>query len=668
MKEANGMSGFQKTSVLMVAFVLLCSLASFQFAAVLSEREFVEQAAQIEASNRNMAMVLAESVTNAVRQADILLLFIKSEWEEKGAISQEQRKVINETLNVGMINRINVSNAAGEIVFGVVPLPGPVNVGRWDQFLTHREKDTGEVLASSANTAGTDGQPTLFISRRLNRADGSFAGIVSVGIRQNFLLRVFQMMNLGEDHSLGLLHRNGSMLALVPGGYDRASVEANIKNHPTLELAQAGFLTEKYEIVGADGLERLGSFRTIFGYPLIATATIKKEAAFREVDSRRILYRNAAVAVTLIITVAVLLMWLQLRKQYRTEKTLRNRETDLRYASYHDPLTGIYNRAYFYEKFQNAGAPVAVIMADLDGLKVLNDTFGHKMGDIALRKVARILVGSIPVNAVAARIGGDEFAVLLPRATRGDAESAYQSIRRAIDMYNDGNVLPLQLSIGFAVSGPTGTMPEDLLATADKWMYREKLRQAGSHRNQFTNTMKEMLVARDDITGGHVSRVMEMTVGLALAAGLPERQIPDLELFANFHDIGKVGVSDLILNKRGPLTPRERHEMQQHSEIGHRIASATDDLAGVAEWILQHHERWDGKGYPLGSSEEEIPIQCRILAIADAYDAMTSDRPYRKAMPRAAAIKELRRHVGTQFDPDLVEKFIALLMEKDPSA
>ena len=220
------------------------------------------------------------------------------------------------------------------------------------------------------------------------------------------------------------------------------------------------------------------------------------------------------------------------------------------------------------------------------------------------------------------------------------------------------------MSLGFAMAEGEGATPEDLMMTADKWMYREKLRQSGTHRSQFTNTLKEMLVARDFITEGHASRVMDLTLALAREAKIPSVQIPDMELFAYFHDIGKVGVSDRILNKCGSLTEAERQEMQHHSEIGHRIAMATDDLSAIAQWILAHHERWDGKGYPWGIAGEKIPVQSRILAITDAYDAMTSDRPYRQAMTQAAAIEELRRNAGTQFDPELVEKFIGTIVRK----
>jgi HD-GYP domain-containing protein (c-di-GMP phosphodiesterase class II) len=134
-----------------------------------------------------------------------------------------------------------------------------------------------------------------------------------------------------------------------------------------------------------------------------------------------------------------------------------------------------------------------------------------------------------------------------------------------------------------------------------------------------------------------------------------------MRLLAQFHDIGKVGISEKILMKEEPLTPEEAMEMRRHCEIGQRIALSAPDLTSIADWILKHQEWWDGTGYPLGIAGEDIPIECRILAIADAYDAMTNDRPYRKAMPHDKTIEELKRCAGTQFDPVLIEKFCEIM-------
>ncbi|MDH7497385.1 MAG: HD-GYP domain-containing protein, partial [Syntrophomonadaceae bacterium] len=217
------------------------------------------------------------------------------------------------------------------------------------------------------------------------------------------------------------------------------------------------------------------------------------------------------------------------------------------------------------------------------------------------------------------------------------------------------------ISLGYAVSTTRPYAPGDVFKEADNNMYREKLHRSQSARSAIVQTLMKTLEARDFMTEGHAERLHLIAQRLAQAAGLHERSVTDLCLLAKFHDIGKVGIPDRILCKPGSLTREERDEMRRHAEIGHRIALSAPDLVPIADWILKHHEWWDGNGYPLGLKGEEIPVECRILAIADAWDAMTSDRPYRKAMPRHLALEELRRCAGTQFDPELVEHFIRLV-------
>lgn len=169
-------------------------------------------------------------------------------------------------------------------------------------------------------------------------------------------------------------------------------------------------------------------------------------------------------------------------------------------------------------------------------------------------------------------------------------------------------------------------------------------------------TLKE----KDFITE-HADRLQDLVVPLARAISMPDSAISALRLFAKFHDIGKVAISDSILMKPTSLTKKETRKIRRHSEIGHRIAMLSPDLAPIADWILKHHEWWDGSGYPLGLKGEEIPLECRILSICDAYDAMTSDRPYRKAMTREMAVEELKRCSGKQFDPELVHIFAEII-------
>jgi HD-GYP domain-containing protein (c-di-GMP phosphodiesterase class II) len=158
----------------------------------------------------------------------------------------------------------------------------------------------------------------------------------------------------------------------------------------------------------------------------------------------------------------------------------------------------------------------------------------------------------------------------------------------------------------------------------------------------------------------------KLLVGLATFIRLPESTMSDLSLFAKFHDIGKVGISDAILFKEGALTSEEWTEMKRHCEIGYRIALSAPELIPIADWILKHHEWWDGRGYPLGIEGEEIPVECRLLAIADAYEVLTSARPYRKTLSNAEAVAELQRYTGTQFDPELLEKFVQMLETRPP--
>ncbi len=182
-----------------------------------------------------------------------------------------------------------------------------------------------------------------------------------------------------------------------------------------------------------------------------------------------------------------------------------------------------------------------------------------------------------------------------------------------------------------------------------------------AYDSEIVHTLMRALETRDFLTEGHAERLQDIVTGLAGVISLPESKIADLRLLARFHDIGKVGIPDSILFKPGPLTAGEYTEMKRHSEIGHRIAVSSPDLSCIADWILKHHEWWNGEGYPLRIKGEEIPLECRILAIADAYDAMTSDRPYRNALPHEEVVVELKRCAGTQFDPRLVKIFLKFL-------
>lgn len=340
-------------------------------------------------------------------------------------------------------------------------------------------------------------------------------------------------------------------------------------------------------------------------------------------------------------------------------------EEKLTYLSQHDFLTGLYNRLYFEEELkrkEHSPEPSGLIMCDVDGLKLVNDTLGHEQGDRLLRVVSEVMRTCFRENDILARVGGDEFAAIIPNATRKLLEERIQLIRSAVLAYNDLNRdFPISLSLGCALRKDVSVPMTELFKDADNNMYREKLHSGRSARSAIVQTLMKALEARDFITEGHADRLQELVEGVARSIRLPDRAVHDLRLLAQFHDIGKVGVPDSILFKPGSLTEEEFQVMQRHCEIGHRIALSAPELLLIADWILKHHEWWNGQGYPLGLTGEDIPLECRILSIADAFDAMTNDRPYRQAMSEQAALNELRRYAGVQFDPQLVEVFITVI-------
>lgn len=338
-------------------------------------------------------------------------------------------------------------------------------------------------------------------------------------------------------------------------------------------------------------------------------------------------------------------------------------EARIKYLSYNDSLTSLHNRAFFDEELARMVSaqrlPFSIIIGDVNGLKLVNDTFGHHTGDTLLKIIAGILKDSCRPEDIIARWGGDEFVILMPRATEA---IAYVIIERIWTACLRSDSYPIQPSIALGVA-TMYTIDQDIykvISEAEDIMYRNKLLESKSIRNSIIASLETSLHEKTFETREHASRMQQLSLQFGRALKLPIHEIERLELLAKLHDIGKIGVPDEILNKPGSLTKEEWEAIKKHPEIGYRILYSSHELVAIAEEVLSHHERWDGTGYPKGLKADNIPLLSRILSIVDAYDVMTHVRSYKGSTSHESALEEIARCASTQFDPDLVKIFLTI--------
>ena len=359
----------------------------------------------------------------------------------------------------------------------------------------------------------------------------------------------------------------------------------------------------------------------------------------------------------------------------REERTRSVELARLEHAALTDNLTGLHNHRAFQEDLKRlsaesrAGEPLTLLVFDLDGLKLTNDTYGHEAGDERLKAVADGLRNTLRGDS-AYRLGGDEFAVILAGEPRFAGVEYAQRLQAQLAASGDGIT---SVTAGCA-QADHDTPPDVLLSRADAAMISAKRLHRGvltwsldleltraevtgrADRHQvevLATSLARAVDAKDSYTRSHCETVSELCATIGVGFGMAPERVAKLRIAGLLHDVGKIGIPDAILQKPGPLTDEEYDLMQTHAQLGGRILAGAE-LKDEAHWVLHHHERIDGLGYPDGMSGDEIPLESRIIIVADAYEALTSDRPYRPGRARSAALAELECHAGTHFDAECV--------------
>ncbi|WP_061213202.1 HD domain-containing phosphohydrolase [Syntrophomonas wolfei] len=341
----------------------------------------------------------------------------------------------------------------------------------------------------------------------------------------------------------------------------------------------------------------------------------------------------------------------------------RRAEEKIRYLSHFDKLTGLYNRSFFEEEVKRLDKkeylPISIIIGDVNGLKLVNDAFGHREGDRLLLRATQILKDSCRQEDIIARWGGDEFIILLPHTFHQQALQLCQRIKNACQQSESE---PIQVSIALGTASKE-TVDENIftiIKETDDRMYSNKVQESKNTRNSFILSLENSLRTRTRKSQFYVVHKQETAKNIGMLLGLSKNELQNLLLLASLHDIGIITISPEILFKEAALTPGEWEIIKKHPETGYRIAQSTPELLAIAEAILAHHERWDGTGYPQGIAGQEIPLGARILAIIDSYNAMISGRPYKAAISPSLALQEIHRCAGSQFDPELVRLFLEI--------
>ncbi|MBU3155895.1 diguanylate cyclase [Clostridium estertheticum] len=345
----------------------------------------------------------------------------------------------------------------------------------------------------------------------------------------------------------------------------------------------------------------------------------------------------------------------------------KRKEKEICYLSYHDQLTGLYNRRFYEEELTRLDTernlPMTIVMGDVNGLKFINDSFGHVMGDKLLKKVAKIISLGCRADDIIARFGGDEFVIILPKTDAFVAEEIIKRIK-TLSLNEKVGFIDISVSFGYQTKNNKEEKAEEILINAENNMYNNKLFEGPIMKVKTINAIINTLYEENKEEEKHSHEVSKLCGEMGEALGLSKYEVNELKEVGLLHNIGKIAIHENVLNKTSKLTSDEWKKIKSHCEIGYRMLNTVNGMSNMATYILYHHERWDGLGYPKGLKGSEIPITSRIINIADAYDSMSRDRCYRSALSMENIIKELQKNAGHQFDPELVSVFIKKILGK----
>lgn len=350
---------------------------------------------------------------------------------------------------------------------------------------------------------------------------------------------------------------------------------------------------------------------------------------------------------------------IDITEQKIMEKTIYN-------LTYRDDLTGLYNRRFFNKELKRFTIekviPLSIIILDVNGLKSINDTYGHLEGDKLLKLVAKIVSKSCKKKDIISRWGGDEIIIIMPEASERDTDNIIKRIKERCDQAIFRQELPVSVALGAATKTNIAEDINDTIREAEENMYAHKLTIRNSSHYAIINSLMESLKTKG-FEEAHVSNMRRVGYKFGEKLGFSLKKMNKIDTLITLHDIGKIKISDEILTKSDKLTEEEYKKIKEHPIVGYRLLKSIEHLEDLAQEVLYHHEKWDGTGYPQGLVGQDIPYLSRFIAVIDAYEVMSSGRPYKKAMIKEEIVSEFKKQSGKHFDPDITEKFIVFLRD-----